>query len=71
MQEYIVIWRGDNAEFIHSAVYAEDPCALSPNDWVRLASEAEGDEPDVTKKILYSMGYDLIAVLRSPVHYII
>ena len=70
MQEYIVIWRGDNAEFIHSAVYAEDPCALSPNDWVRLASEAEGDEPDVTDAIL-DKGYDLIAVLRSPVHYII
>lgn len=70
MQEYIVIWRGGGAEFIHSAVNAEDSSTLSPDDWVRLASEAEGDESDITDAILDN-GYDLIAVLRSPVHYII
>ena len=65
-QTYYVIWRGDEDQFLITAVYLPpaDYDLLDNNDLIRLCHDVEyGDDPDTAGE--YPDSYDLIEVITG------
>lgn len=67
MQSFLVFWRGCDLVLQTEVTLPEtvNPATLSPTDWARLASEAEGNDPEEIED-----GFDLYAVLKYPVEFV-
>ena len=66
-KKFLVIWRGDEAEFMQTEVYGKHIIAseMDNGNWVEDAALAEGYSPDELR-ILFDRGYDLICVCDMP-----
>ena len=64
---YLVIWRGDEAEFFQSEVDLGicDPRQMLNSDWVELASKTEGYSKSETEELIAN-SYELICVCDMP-----
>lgn len=68
MSNYLVIWRGDD-EILQSAVET-DTMPSTYEEWVRLAASSEGFKPNEVDDLIAS-GFDLYAVIRGPVDFVV
>lgn len=80
VSEYLVIWRSDGDDYMHTTVLLLDdidPNTIEASQWVTKAHMiefADCDEEDGYMNpdmMPIATGYDLITVLRGPVSYII
>ena len=64
---YLVIWRGDEAQFFQSEVNLGicDPRQMLNSDWVELASKTEGYSKSETEELIAN-SYELICVCDMP-----
>ena len=65
--KYLVIWRGDEAEFYQSEVNLDicDPRRMLNSDWVEMASKTEGYSKSETEELIAN-SYELICVCDMP-----
>jgi len=65
--KYLVIWRGDEAEFYQSEVDLGicDPRQMLNSDWVEMASKTEGYSKSETEELIFD-SYELICVCNMP-----
>ena len=66
-KSYLVVWRGDEAEFFQSQVCigVNDPKQMANSDWVEEASKTEGYSESETEELL-ATSYELILVCDFP-----
>jgi predicted DNA-binding protein (MmcQ/YjbR family) len=67
MSTYLVVWRQDHDNFIHSEVDLGivDPMQMSNNEWVTEAAKSEGYTAEELSDLLRH-GYELILAVPMP-----
>ena len=74
--EYTVIWRDGGDDYMFTSVStAIEPAELTNMDWVIMAGEveyADWDEADrITALAILLDGYDLLAVVKGELEYVV
>ena len=74
--DYTVIWRDGGDDYMFTAVStAIEPAELTNMDWVIMAGEveyADWDEADrITALAILLDGYDLLAVVKGELEYVV